>query len=280
MSYSNGTQLKSSSSAGPTGNNNNNNNGGGPPRQPLPPPGRPQSYSYSRDSDRLQWEMRPANRTPNTTPVSTVLNSPDLTDLDTKLRYQHSTLMQHHQIKVGRSPVGSGGNNDSNNSTNPSSPTLQTSHPGRHQAEAAFSSFSLLSDGEMVVFDDIDMTMGLNRNWRMSGDRDILGSSPVPSGSENEEEDNSCASGGQEDGGKDDERNYYDVDSSKIQRIIGGLTIAEYEGSPRRFGMVDRDDLGGDGGGGGGGFGGGRSAGMPRPGFPKVGFGYDRFPEL
>ncbi|XP_065077408.1 amyloid-beta A4 precursor protein-binding family A member 2-like isoform X2 [Ochlerotatus camptorhynchus] len=270
MSYSNGTQLKSSSSAGPTGttNNNNNNNGGGPPRQPLPAPGRPQSYSYSRDSDRLQWEMRPANRTPNTTPVSTVLNSPDLTDLDTKLRYQHSTLMQHHQIKVGRSPVGSGGNNDSNNSTNPSSPTLQPSQPGRHQADAAFSSFSLLSDGEMVVFDDIDTTMGLNRNWRMSGDRDILGSSPVPSESENEEEDNSCASGGQEGGGRDDERNYYDVDSSKIQRIIGGLTIAEYEGSPRRFGMVDRDDFGGDGGGGGG-FGGGRSAGMPRPGFPK-----------
>lgn len=269
MSYSNGTQLKSSSSAGPpTGANNNNGGGGGggPPRQPLPPPGRPQSYSYSRDSDRLQWEMRPANRTPNTTPVSTVLNSPDLTDLDTKLRYQHSTLMQHHQIKVGRSPVGSGGNNDSNNSTNPSSPTLQTSgHPGRHQAEAVFSSFSLLSDGDIVVFDDIDTTMGLNRNWRMSGDRDILGSSPVPSESENEEEDNSCASGTGQDGGggggRDDERNYYDVDSSKIQRIIGGLTIAEYEGSPRRFGMVDRDEVGG-----------GRSAGMPRPGFPKVGF--------
>ncbi|XP_021694755.1 uncharacterized protein LOC110674772 isoform X4 [Aedes aegypti] len=256
MSFSNGTQLKSSSSGG--------TNGGNPPRQPLNPPGRPQSYSYSRDSDRLLWEMRPANRTPNTTPVSTVLNSPDLTDLDTKLRYQHSTLMQHHQIKVGRSPVGSGGNNDSNNSTNPSSPTMV--HPGsRHQPDAAFSSFSLLSDGEMVVFDDIDTTT--MRNWRMSGDRDILGSSPVPSEDE-EEEDNSCASGGGGggDGGRDDERNYYDVDSSKIQRIIGGLTIAEYEGSPRRFGVVDRDEAG-DGGGGGGGF--GRPGGMARPGFPK-----------
>ncbi|XP_062539683.1 uncharacterized protein LOC134207790 isoform X3 [Armigeres subalbatus] len=250
MSFSNGTQLKSSSSGG--------TNGGGPPRQPLNPPGRPQSYSYSRDSDRLLWEMRPANRTPNTTPVSTVLNSPDLTDLDTKLRYQHSTLMQHHQIKVGRSPVGSGGNNDSNNSTNPSSPTMVLD--SGHHPEAAFSSFSMLSDGEMVVFDDIDTTT--MRNWRMSGDRDILGSSPVPSENEDEEEDNSCASGGRGGGGVDDERNYYDVDSTKIQRIIGGLTIAEYEGSPRRFGMVDRDEVGGDGGG-------GRPAGMPRPGFPK-----------
>ncbi|XP_062700178.1 amyloid-beta A4 precursor protein-binding family A member 2 isoform X5 [Aedes albopictus] len=269
MSFSNGTQQLKSSASGGTGTNNGGN---APPparQQPLNPPGRPQSYSYSRDSDRLLWEMRPANRTPNTTPVSTVLNSPDLTDLDTKLRYQHSTLMQHHQIKVGRSPVGSGGNNDSNNSTNPSSPTMV--HGGsRHPPEAAFSSFSLLSDGEMVVFDDIDTGTTTMRNWRMGGDRDILGSSPVPSededGEGDEEEDNSCASGG---GGRDDERNYYDVDSTKIQRIIGGLTIAEYEGSPRRFGVVDRDE-GGDGSGGGGGFGGGgRPLGMARPGFPK-----------
>nr|XP_029711834.1 uncharacterized protein LOC109433652 [Aedes albopictus] len=268
MSFSNGTQQLKSSASGGTGTNNGGN---GPPparQQPLNPPGRPQSYSYSRDSDRLLWEMRPANRTPNTTPVSTVLNSPDLTDLDTKLRYQHSTLMQHHQIKVGRSPVGSGGNNDSNNSTNPSSPTMV--HGGsRHPPEAAFSSFSLLSDGEMVVFDDIDTGTTTMRNWRMGGDRDILGSSPVPSEDEDgegeEEEDNSCASGG---GGRDDERNYYDVDSTKIQRIIGGLTIAEYEGSPRRFGVVDRDE-GGDGSGGGGFGGGGRPLGMARPGFPK-----------
>ncbi|XP_055625424.1 uncharacterized protein LOC129768056 isoform X2 [Toxorhynchites rutilus septentrionalis] len=256
MSYSNGTQLKSSPPPGgaPSGG------GAGQPR----PPGRPQNYTiYNKDSDRLLWEMRATNRTPNTTPVSTVLNSPDLTDLDTKMRYQHSTLMQHHQIKVGRSPVGSGGNNDSNNSTNPSSPTQVHSlqeHPGQyqmHQREAAFSSFSLLSDGEMVVFDDID-TVG--NNWRMSGDQGILGSSPVPS--ENED---SCGSdrGGSSAAGRDgdgDERNYYDVDSTKIQRIIGGLTIAEYEGSPRRFGNIDREDVE---------QGGGKPPGRPRPGFPK-----------
>ncbi|XP_038117243.1 amyloid-beta A4 precursor protein-binding family A member 2 isoform X5 [Culex quinquefasciatus] len=260
MSYSNGTagQLNTGPAPPPS-----------TPRQPQP--GRPQSYAAtsalytSKDSaDRLLWEMRAANRTPNTTPVSTVLNSPDLTDLDTKMRYQHSTLMQHHQIKVGRSPVGSGGNNDSNGSTNPSSPTAIRGSGGGgggagHRPEAGFSSFSLLSDGEMVVFDDIDvMGGGGGGSWRMAAtERDILGSSPVPS-----ENENSCASSG----GGGDERNYYDVDSSKIQRIIGGLTIAEYEGSPRRFGNIDRDEVEPGGATGGGS---GKIGGMPRPGFPK-----------
>ncbi|XP_058840140.1 uncharacterized protein LOC131695623 isoform X6 [Topomyia yanbarensis] len=262
MSYANGTQLKSSSAttAG-SGGTTNGTGGSGPPRHP-PPPGRPQNYTiYSKDSDRLLWEMRAINhRTPNTTPASTVLNSPDLTDLDTKMRYQHSTLMQHHQIKVGRSPVGSGGNNDSNNSTNPSSPT-QIGGPGGavllggHQSgrQQQFSSFSMLSDGDIVVFDDIESGGG----WRMSSSRDILGSSPVPSESEE-----GCGDGG----GREDEneKKYYDVDSTKVQRIIGGLTIAEYEGSPRRFGPIDRNDVSPH-----GGAATGRTSAMPKPGFPK-----------
>ncbi|XP_058444171.1 amyloid-beta A4 precursor protein-binding family A member 2-like isoform X2 [Malaya genurostris] len=261
MSYANGTQLKSSST-GTAGNGGTTNGtgGAGPPRYPAPP-GRPQNYTiYSKDSDRLLWEMRAVNhRTPNTTPASTVLNSPDLTDLDTKMRYQHSTLMQHHQIKVGRSPVGSGGNNDSNNSTNPSSPTqiggpggavlLGGSQGGRQQ----FSSFSLLSDGEMVVFDDIESVGG----WRMSSGRDILGSSPVPS--ENDDSGADGVVGADRD--DDDEKKYYDVDSTKKQRIIGGLTIAEYEGSPRRFGTIDRNEANPH-----GAAAGGR---IPKPGFPK-----------
>ncbi|XP_055525548.1 uncharacterized protein LOC129718629 isoform X2 [Wyeomyia smithii] len=258
MSYTNGTQMKPSSGA-PTGTGGG---GTGPPLGPrLPPPGRPQNYTiYSKDSDRLLWEMRATHRTPNTTPASTVLNSPDLTDLDSKLRYQHSSLMHHHQIKVGRSPVGSGGNNDSNNSTNPSSPTqmgggLGASIPSGGQQQ--FSSFSMLSDGEMVVFDDIENGTTGGGRWRMSDDRNILGSSPVPS--ENED---SCGSGEGRRDGDIDERNYYDVDSSKIQRIIGGLTIAEYEGSPRRFGNIDRyeSDSGSVV---------NKPSGMARPGFPK-----------
>ncbi|XP_053682367.1 uncharacterized protein LOC128732926 isoform X2 [Sabethes cyaneus] len=265
MSYTNGTQLKPSAGASSTGTGGG---GTGPPLGPrLPPPGRPQNYTiYNKDSDRLLWEMRATQRTPNTTPASTVLNSPDLTDLDTKLRYQHSSLMHHHQIKVGRSPVGSGGNNDSNNSTNPSSPTQLSAGLGAAIQSAAgqqqFSSFSMLSDGEMVVFDDIESGTGGGR-WRMSDDRNILGSSPVPS--ENED---SCGSGeGRPDrAGNGDavdvEKNYYDVDSSKIQRIIGGLTIAEYEGSPRRFGNIDRYE--GD-----AGSAVSKPSGMARPGFPK-----------
>ncbi|XP_055585305.1 uncharacterized protein LOC129738131 isoform X2 [Uranotaenia lowii] len=295
MSFSNGTQMKSSvinsdgtpaAAAAPNTTTTR-----------VPGPGRPQSYSSlynnSKDtSDRLLWEMRVANRTPNTTPVSTVLNSPDLTDLDTKMRYQHSTLMQHHQIKVGRSPVGSGGANDSsNNSSNPSSPIQAPPGDGfiggpgqtvynrwhmmqqQQQLHHHQQPFGLLSDGEMVVFDDIDGGVsggsggGGGCDWRGLANRDILGSSPVPS--ENEDDDD-------EEDFDDGERNYYDVDSTKIQRIIGGLTIAEYEGSPRRFGNIDRDSGDppgnggcGDGGGSSSSIGAGRSTGAARPGFPK-----------
>lgn len=45
-------------------------------------------------TDRYTWDRR--RTSPNTTPASTVLNSPDLIEV----HYQHQ-----HQIKVGRSPV-------------------------------------------------------------------------------------------------------------------------------------------------------------------------------
>lgn len=71
-------------------------------------------------------------RTPNTTPASTVLNSPDLHDMETK----HISSFQHHQVVVGRSPVGFP---DSPNSSDRNSP-IPT---------------NLTKDGEVVVFDDI-----------------------------------------------------------------------------------------------------------------------------
>lgn len=68
-------------------------------------------------------------RTPNTTPASTVLNSPDLHDMETK----HISSFQHHQVAVGRSPV------DFSDSPERNSP-IPT---------------NLTKDGEVVVFDDI-----------------------------------------------------------------------------------------------------------------------------
>lgn len=55
--------------------------------------------------ERYSWEKRQTS--PNTTPASTVLNSPDLIEV----HYQHQ-----HQIKVGRSPVSQ---QDSLESTSP-----------------------------------------------------------------------------------------------------------------------------------------------------------------
>ena len=114
------------------------------------------------------------------------------------LEYQSGGLIQHHQIKVGRSPVGN--NDDSNNSTGPSSPTNYM----QNQQHLNFSNLSVESDGEMVVFDDIDS------NWQ---NKNPL-SSPVLSDNE------SCLS-------SRDVENYYEIDTkanddSKGQRIIGG----------------------------------------------------------
>lgn len=63
-------------------------------------------------------------RTPNTTPTSTVLNSPDLHDMETK----HISSFQHHQVAI-----------DSPNSSHRNSPLPS----------------NLTKDGEVVVFDDI-----------------------------------------------------------------------------------------------------------------------------
>lgn len=78
------------------------------------------------------WETR--KRTPNTTP--TVLNSPDLTEIETRINYQKTG----HHIRVGRSPVN---HTDGSNSVEIVSPTKMA-----------------VEDGEVVVFDDI------GENWQ------------------------------------------------------------------------------------------------------------------
>lgn len=79
------------------------------------------------------WETR--KRTANTTAASTVLNSPDLTEIETRV-----TQKTGHHIRVGRSPVN---HTDGSNSVEVVSPTKMA-----------------VEDGEVVVFDDI------GENWQ------------------------------------------------------------------------------------------------------------------
>lgn len=108
-----------------------------------------QNPFINRDSFSSHWEARKRmSGTTNTTPASTVLNSPDLIDtIDARIgQYQKSA----HHIRVGRSPVshatGSGGDVPPNNSVDVVTPTK--------------SSMAVVADGEVVVFDDI------GENWQ------------------------------------------------------------------------------------------------------------------
>ncbi|XP_049290373.1 uncharacterized protein LOC125767628 isoform X1 [Anopheles funestus] len=165
------------------------------------------------------WEGQ-SGMNQNTTPVSTVLHSPEPTtaEHEPKIRFQ-----QRHQIQVGRSPVGSGGHNGSSDSTTASSPVLlpQCHHSSTNAAanivvmpagSHVYSTQSILSDGEIVVFDDIEP------NWPSSGVHGSEMSILV--------------------GGSTPNKETHTETSTKMQTIIGGLTIAEYEGSPRRFGTI------------------------------------------
>ncbi|XP_059618782.1 protein lin-10-like isoform X2 [Phlebotomus argentipes] len=148
-------------------------------------------------SERYLWEMR--RRTPNTTPASTVLNSPDLTESESRHSYHH----HHHQypIKLGRSPV---------SHADSASPVSPSGGP------------ALVTEGEMVVFDDI------GDSW--NGGRMILDSPTIS--------DTEGAAAPRPDGTSSP------GSGSRVAKVIGGLPIAEYEGSPRRFGNVQYDSPG------------------------------------
>lgn len=98
------------------------------------------------------WEKR--RRTPNTTPASTVLNSPDFNEMH---HYSHNV---QHQIKVGRSPVNQHDHNKEKNNASPVSP-IQA-----HQRASTKRPATLVSDGEIVVFDDID-------KWRSHNEKNV-----------------------------------------------------------------------------------------------------------
>ncbi|KAH8336198.1 hypothetical protein KR074_010188 [Drosophila pseudoananassae] len=158
--------------------------------------------------ERYVWEMR--THSPNVTPASTVLNSPDLNAdlpyaplqgrqspsgglgmgrLESSQESSNSYYYQRphlHQIRVGRSP--GSGQFEAQDRASPGSPTDVGKADGQ-----------CLRDGEIVVFDDIDT------NWM-----------------------NNKAASGQHPGSNED--------VLKVTKMIGQLPIAEYEGSPRRFG--------------------------------------------
>lgn len=112
---------------------------------------------HSNSIDHFIWEKR---RSPNTTPASTVLNSPDLTEVH---HYSHNPVQ--HQIKVGRSPVNQtqmdNGSVSSKKSVSPISPVVTPVLPSGKP-------LALVSDGEVVVFDDI------GDNWRNTVDGDFV----------------------------------------------------------------------------------------------------------
>lgn len=93
------------------------------------------NYNYHSHNPFKDKYMDHRIRTPSTTPVSTVLNSPEVTDNETRLGYHN----QSHHIQVGCSPV--------NHSAN----------DGNHidALETPTKSMAVVADGEIVVFDDI-----------------------------------------------------------------------------------------------------------------------------
>lgn len=96
---------------------------------------------------RYGWERRKSNLTPS----STVLNSPDILQ-DTQYQ-QHD----HHKIKLGLSPVSSHCN--SKDSTSPVTPTDE-SVPAPAPSSSSCKNLAVCSDGEFVIFNDID-----DENW-------------------------------------------------------------------------------------------------------------------
>ncbi|XP_037937369.1 uncharacterized protein LOC119670974 isoform X2 [Teleopsis dalmanni] len=148
--------------------------------------------NVDKPQERYVWEMR--SRSPNVTPASTVLNSPDM-NTDMQYTLQHHNR-QHHQIRVGRSP---GSQFEQHNIlpqglASPGSPTDVGKADGQ-----------CLRDGEIVVFDDIDT------NWM-----------------------NKTNSNNSKENIQHLQHNNEDI--LKVTKMIGQLPIAEYEGSPRRFG--------------------------------------------
>ncbi|XP_020712809.1 uncharacterized protein LOC101453910 isoform X3 [Ceratitis capitata] len=161
--------------------------------------------------ERYVWEMR--TRSPNVTPASTVLNSPDL---NTDVQYTlHHHQHRQHQIRVGRSP---GSQFESQNVI-----PQDLASPGGSPTDVGKVGVQCLRDGEIVVFDDID-TSWMNKTG-------------TPNVSNVAQAKNSldCFTSAH--------NQHNNEDILKVTKMIGQLPIAEYEGSPRRFGNLPQGNM-------------------------------------
>lgn len=156
------------------------------------------------------WEKR--KRTPNTTPASTVLNSPDFNEVH---HYAHNPVQ--HQIKVGRSPVNQHDyNKEKNNATSPVSPIQPHQRTTKRPA-------TLVSDGEIVVFDDID-------NWRNQNEKNST-TQNKPSQQQNHANSKSQSSHRfnhmlfDDDGGNERDSNTNSFSTENMTKMIGKLVL-------------------------------------------------------
>lgn len=163
------------------------------------------------------WEKR--HKSPNTTPASTVLNSPDFNETH---HYHHHPVQ--HQIKVGRSPV----NQHEYNNKDGNNVTLDSPIQMNYQRHAIKQSTDSASDEDAITFDNID-------NWRMKNERNV--SVQATHTIENHNRFNHSLL----DKEFDDESENSAFNTDKVTKIIGILPIAEYEGSPRRIGSYNHE---------------------------------------
>ncbi|XP_054731399.1 amyloid-beta A4 precursor protein-binding family A member 1 isoform X1 [Anastrepha obliqua] len=181
------------------------------------PPATSAGKFNEKPQERYVWEMR--TRSPNVTPASTVLNSPDL-NTDVQYALHHHQHRQHHQIRVGRSP----GSQFEQQNVMPQG----LASPGGSPTDVGKVGVQCLRDGEIVVFDDID-TNWMNKTNAASMPNAANSGIPYIKNTND-----SYASA---------HHQHNNEDILKVTKMIGQLPIAEYEGSPRRFGNQPQGNM-------------------------------------
>ncbi|GAB0087183.1 amyloid-beta A4 precursor protein-binding family A member 1 isoform X1 [Sergentomyia squamirostris] len=198
---------------------------------------------FLKESEMGFWDHR--TRTPNTTPVSTVLNSPEMTDVEGGIGSSLSRSMGQytkpaHHIRVGRSPV-SHAENYSFAEAVSAQATLPT-QCSTASGSTSGRSVAVVTDGEVVVFDDIGDTW---QNLRITTEAEMSEHKTIQEENDEEEEDD------------DDEeetvdifehgqinqklRNHHLEAITTTRYVSSGKNVSgiiEYDGSPRRFGHL------------------------------------------
>uniref|UniRef100_A0A1B0CGW2 Uncharacterized protein n=1 Tax=Lutzomyia longipalpis TaxID=7200 RepID=A0A1B0CGW2_LUTLO len=194
---------------------------------------------FLKDTELGFWDMRA--RTPNTTPASTVLNSPEVTDSEGGMAgpplglvsRSHIGMLpskQSHHIRVGRSPVGHG------ESYSFVEPTSAAAAASCSSTSASGRSVAVVTDGEVVVFDDIGDTL---QNLRITTESEMPEHKTIHEENDEEEDD------------EEDEEETVDIFehtrvpreqiNHKMANHLEATTtryVSKYDGSPRRFGHL------------------------------------------